>query len=274
MEIRLAVMEQVLPIFELEGDEFDAAAAVFVAQRSTELSEHDTSRTVGHDHGGTEEYISSETEMLSSTLFSRPYYLDDLSAYTTSFEIVKGDFENLKAKFSVDKAYLNAVIRGANAGQARYFKSIRGNLLEYSNILADVISDDEESPRISIADLKRVAICQERAAVVHNTLQIFGIDSRFEAGDLSVKNEDGSVDSEHHAFITFSNNEGERYVFDPTNPVITKDGDGNIISLAPNLIKVQPDSPGHVVGTLKSYGITDGKRVETRKREITYDLDL
>lgn len=270
-EQRRTIMERVLPILELEGEEFDNAVTAFVTARIDELPKHSSTPSISMVHGGTSEFIGPETAMVASGIMTRPYYLDDPKAYEASFSYVKKYYEQFKSKLPADRAYLNAVIAGTNYGQAQYFETYAGDPAARLRAMADIIDDDVPESS-SIADFKKIAVCQERAGVVHNTLLILGIDSKFETGYMSVENEDGTVDREAHAFLTATNSAGERVLFDPTNPILIKDESGNVVSIAPTHFKMNDTTGMEVDGDIKERTIVDGKQEVTRSRRVTYIL--
>jgi hypothetical protein len=269
-----AVMERVLPIFELEGEDFDNAVHEFVAARTVELESHGTESSIGHHDGGTDKFIGPDTAMVGSMLMSKPYYMDDPSAYEIPFKNMKQYYDLYKTKLPTDRAYLNAAVNGVNLGQAQYFESIVGDPGAHRMVMADIIDFDDLDVSTpdngSIADFKKVAMCQERTAVAHNTLKILGVDSRYETGYVSVMNEDGSEQGEPHGFVTFLNTQGGRVLFDPTNPVLVRNERSEITTISPFHFKIGDMADNKAHGVLVERTVTDGELVVTRSRELTY----
>lgn len=271
LENQHEVMAKVLPMFELGDEAFKLAVSEFVNKRVNELSVDAETKYVGYTGGGTEKFIGPHTPMMLSPLLTREYYLDDNAAYVASFEYVRQTYRKFLARHpeNPDKAYINAVLQGANLGQATYFESwYSTNLGARLDVSADIVS--EEVPEVSVADFKRIAACQERAGVAHNTLKIFGLSSRFEAGSVSVQNEEGGVYSEEHAFVSVKNIDGSKVIFDPTNPKYIKNKEGDIVNATASLYKMEDASASAFTGNLTESTRTDDGTNETRNREVTF----
>jgi hypothetical protein len=271
LEVQHAIMAEVLPMFELDDVTFNQVVSDFVEKRVADLSTDAETNYVGFSGGGTSKFIGPDTPMLLSNLMSRDYFLDDNAAYTASFGYIRSYYKKLLAKHpdNPDKAYINAVLQGANMGQASYFETWYGvDANARLDLAADIVSEDVD--RASIADFKRVAMCQERAGVAHDTLQILGLQSRFEAGTIEVKNEDGSTKSEEHAFVSVRNIDGTKVIFDPTNPKVIKNEDGLIVNATAAIYKMEDANAQTFIGELTESTKTDQGTVESRRREVTY----
>lgn len=268
----LGVAAEVTPLFELDETTAVEAFHDFVARRIDELSVGEQQTSVGAAKGGTDEFIRPQTEMILSELLSRPYHMDDPSAYETAFPQIRNLYKQYVEKMSPEKSYLNAVIQGANFAQAVYFGSVVGNPHKRSEVSDDIVSDDPLPETFSIADFEHGAMCQERAGVVHNTLHIFGVESSFVAGDLSVNHEDGSTNSEPHAFLVITGSEGQKYILDPTNPVVYKDEEGQIKTFTPALYKLERGSEGRQHVTLAEFTLIDGAPQQSKTQKLTYSL--
>jgi|GEM_PF-2338790 len=267
-----AMMERVVPIFELDDAAFAPAAKAYIDARVDELSPLASETTVGAAHGGTSKFIGPNTLMLGASLFSKGYYLDDNEAYEPAVGYTRSIYNSASARMAPARAYVFSALRGVNYGQAIYFDSIIGNPNASSRVSADIIDDDLPESEASIRDFKYVAMCQERAGVAHNSLLILGIRSRLERGTISVVNEDGSIDSESHAFLTVERDDGSRYIFDPTNPIMTRNEDGLISDIKPALYKIDSPHTTTITGTLKGYAKTADSLQETRSRQVTYEI--
>jgi hypothetical protein len=76
---------------------------------------------------------------------------------------------------------------------------------------------------------KNVAACAERSAVVQNLYAFLGLKSYMIAGECDI-NEHSK--GELHAFTLIKDEDGYA-IFDSTNPIITKDNNGETVGLAP-----------------------------------------
>jgi len=268
------IMSEAVPILELGDDDFEKAVNEFVAHRIDELSGGSSELNVGLINGATDEFIDAEIPMFRSGQKSREYFLDDNEAYTASFKYVRALFKHfLSQGLEKKRAYLTAVIHGTNSGQVAYFESYFGNEKKLDEITHEFMTDDDTpEERISIADLKGAGVCLERASITHNALKIFGINSRLETGRISVVNEDGSVATEQHAFITFEGLDGKKMIYDPTNPKVIKDSSGVIVGTRPSLYPVLEEGSivtGNIIEFTKN---DDGQILQSRSRQVTYDL--
>lgn len=266
-------MERVLPIFELEGGEFELAAQTYVRDRAAELSADAPKNSVGYAHGGTEHFIGPDRAMVASAMLGRAFYMDDNSAYTAAFPFVKSLYPQMASRLPQDKAYLNAVIGGANYGQAVYFESVKGDEVSMMRALEDFVDLDAPSqPEASIREFKKSAVCQQRAGVAHNTLQIFGVTSRLVNGDLEVAHTDGSNSREHHAFLLVEGTDGRSYIFDPTHPVQIKNHDNGVVHLKPSVYPLQDSSSRELSVTLKEFSVQDGQQTESHSYDLIYHI--
>jgi len=273
-ESMLEIAGRVTPLFELELAEGQAQFADFVDLRIGELSP-DKQRAVGLiNQGGTDEFIAPYTDMVLMALTSLPYHMDDPEAYTTAFPHVRNLYNQLLGDgFAPERAYVNAAVYGTNYGQAKYFESVSGSPQKRLDIADEIISDDEAPEDLSIADFKSVAMCQERAAVVHNTLQILGVESRFATGVLERELEDGAIASEPHAFILVSGTNGKQYILDPTNPTLVWESEGQLSGIRPAFYEYQPDEAGRQTVELREFTMVDGRQQESRRQRLTYTVD-
>lgn len=266
-------MAEVVPLFALVEADSTAAVSDYVTRREAELSQTDRRDSISILQGGTDTYIAPETAMIMSVMFAKPYYLDDKRAYEAAFPYIRSAYGVLREQLPENRAYLNAVIEGVNTGQAMYFGSIAGDPRQRMMLAADIISDeDEDIAPLSVAEFKTSAMCMERAGVAHNGLLVFGVASNFEAGELGVKSDDGSVDTEAHAFLTITGTEGKRYIYDPTNPILVKNEDGGVIAIKPALYPLDTDENGQQEVQLREFTVRDGQTQETRSRTLVYSL--
>lgn len=271
VELRNA-MNEVVPMFEIDQEQAETAAVSdYVQRRMGELSESDPGEAIGLVSGGTDKFIAPDTPMIMSALMSKPYYLNDPGAYEKAFPYIKRSYEGMVTSLSPERAYLNAVLNGVNFGQIQYFGSIAGDIDHRMAVAADFITDDDaEEVPVSIADFNTSAMCQERAGIAHNGLLIYGVESKFEVGSLGVKKDDGTVESEPHAFLTITGTSGNRSIYDPTNPILIKDETGEVVSVRPAFWKLSPDEKGQQEVQLREYTVTGGKPQESRNRTLIY----
>lgn len=266
------IQAEVLAIFELPETDFGSAVSAFVATRMEELKTNNLG-AIDLDTTRVDDFITPEVEMIPSR-YSRPYHMDDPRAYEVSFKRVKQQFEAIakgNPDFEVDRIFLNAAIRGTQIGQVDYFGSYVGHMRNRLGLVADVM-DVDLPERESIAIFGPNAVCQERAAVVHNTLKIMGIDSRFIVGDLGTAQSDNQTGkSESHAWIVIKSRSGKFSQFDPTNPIIYKNSDGNPIWCDPNIKVLSGGEESDVGVVLKEMSINeDGSRTSSDKCRLHY----
>jgi hypothetical protein len=279
MERLHSAMGEILPLLENENEaEAVQAAKEYVARRAQELSASDPGKLVGKgtDGGhGTRTFIGPDTS-LSMTAMGGTYHLDDLAAYEAAFLGVRANYAKLRDKMPPDKAYLNAVVSGANYGQAAYFEGYFGNDRARRTSALDIIDDDAEGGVVqgptSIAGYKGMPLCLERSAVTHDTLLIYGVDSKLHAGHIDNTAEDGTVTGEDHAFLTFPDTTGNEHILDPTNPVVAWNQDGTVAVANPAIYKCAPGADRQAV-ELKEYNIVDGQAVPKNVHKLTYTFD-
>jgi hypothetical protein len=270
------IKEQVKPLLALQGKEAASAANDFVRQRVAELSDASHTIAVGNSYPDTDEFIPPEAKSVAASFFDKPYHFDDLEAYTAALPAIQRVYGELKATTADDdQAYLNAVVHGANEGQVVYFGSYHGDTEARAQIVQDTIEYDNPTPApLSVANLKGVAECQERAGVAHNTLQIFGVDSTFHAGTLTDTDAEGVQHTGTHAFLTFTNTVGEQYIFDPTNPVLVRNENEVVIVARPALYKLDPNHQGSQQAQVKSFHFADGALMPDPPQTVTYDFKV
>lgn len=275
LELLHAQMAEAIPMFEAEDEIFNEWVSEYVSKRSTELSKASKVGAVDIASGGTNDFIGPETPMRAGLLLGgRPYYLNDTKAYEASFATVRNWYNGLKSKLPPEQAYLNAVVRGANVGQALYFESIFGDAQKRMLALGDIINDDEPES-LSISDYKGAAQCLERAGITHNTLKIFGIDSTLEVGKIEKTDEPGTTLAESHAFLTVVSPTGNKYIFDPTNPVVTWSPDHKKAELKPAMYKLDDPNALTYDATLQEFSRTPEGQVEaTKHHEIKYTFTV
>jgi len=269
-EMLHAAMTEVIPILDMEDAESRRyTASAYIDRRVQELAQTDNGKPVGFAHGGTETFIGPQTAMIGAALMDKPYYLDDPKAYEAAVPTIKAGYDYYQDKLTPEKAYINAVIAGANYGQAVYFESYVGDLARRGAVSGDFIDEDAKEAN-SIADYKRVAVCQERAGVAHDTLLIFGVTSRLEGGYLESTDKDGSKQSEAHAFLVVTTHEGEQFIFDPTNPIVHKDKDGAIKNISPAIYSLNDPNADRQVVKLKQFDTAEDGTQAKSTRELTY----
>lgn len=269
------VMAQAIPLFEAEDDQAVTHFAEFIDRRVDELSagSSEDKGAIGSEVLVEEGFIAEDRNMYISML-SKPVVMDDRTAYSTAAPYVKHFFADMPESLSQRAAYVNAVIRAANFGQAAYFKSYVGDFHQREQISGDFISDEPStganSDVVSISDFEGAAMCLERAALVHNTLHIFGLRSTLvlgKMGDLA-EGKDGIV---RHAFLVVEGSDGTKYLFDPTNPRTLKNTEGVIIQIEPNTAKLELDENGEQELQLAGYELNnDGEAVQTESHTLKY----
>lgn len=239
------VMSRIVPIFELSDEEFEEALPEFVAERMTELADGASTEVMTAQTKGTEEFIVPERPQQIMGIMTKPFLMDDPELYIKLIEWTRKQYRDLQAAnpgFDEEKKYVNAAIRGTQVGQWAYFGSYAGSMKKLIQASADIISDEGDiSPYVSIAEIGGGAVCHQRAAAVHNTLRILGIDSKFATGTLSQVVEGVSGESELHAYVVISRN-GKRILYDPTNPVAYKKEGETVTWLAPKLTEIPADT--------------------------------
>lgn len=110
-----------------------------------------------------------------------------------------------------------------------------GNYLGYRELetqhhafYMDNSSSDSEAIPLSELRGKNIAMCTEKAALVQNLLAFLGYQTQLclsQACQIGEK-------AEPHAFNIITTDRG-RFIFDPTNPIIVTDTDGNLINILP-----------------------------------------
>lgn len=267
------VAGEVLPTFGLDQETGAAAFHDFAAQRVEQLSAEDPKKPIGAAYGGTDQFISPETGMILSGLFDKPYHLDDPRVYDVAFPRVREFYNKFQGKVSDEKAYVTAVIHGANYAQAEYFGSVVGDAANRGLVTADNVSDEGiDQEDASIADFKQSAQCQERAGIVHNTLHMFGVKSELITGDLASEQQNGTHASEPHAFLVIDGSEGQQYIFDPTNPIIVRDESGKITSFKPALYPLDLDQQGQQRVEFTEFTDIDGQKQPAKTQTLTYSF--
>jgi hypothetical protein len=290
-------MAEIVPMFDMEPEAGRDSFSTFVDRRIEELSSlpgddnldvSDPSKKIGLFYGGSDAFLPSDVEMVSTALTSRPYYLDDPNAYKQVFDSLSALYkEASRPDRDAQSVFFSAAVSATNVEQANYFGSTYGDEAGRQAVLEDIIdfSDSEEARRISIADLKGVAMCQERAGVAHNTLQILGFtSSKFVSGFLRDAHEHETIMEESeekgggstgtegaHAFVRFTGANGE-YIFDPTNPIIVRAENQAVLAIKPAIYKIEDPSSGvQEVGMIDRTVLADGSSVD-RVRNVVYGL--
>lgn len=246
-----------------------------VANRLNQLLEGSSeSRVLAGDKISYTEFIKPTIGVISeSQLLSKPYYLDDFSVYQEIPEIlaeISSKVESLNIPAETTRIF-NIVFHTVQQAQFMYFNHSLGGseaAEKRASLLADIIEfdaenddvSDEDKP-VSIQDLKEAALCMERAVVCHNLFKFFGIDSTLKTGRL--ESDDGF---EYHAWVEFYREDGQRYLYDPTNPHIIISESGSVINIKPMLIKI--DSQGGPVTTSWKTLREDGTVI--REKQLQY----
>jgi hypothetical protein len=151
------------------------------------------------------------------------FRLDDPHMYHGLLHSVRKRYEQFLGKgLDPVKAFLNSAVFGSEDTQRAYFNNRFGaNASDIIGLLGVDVGDPDQSPSVSISEMKDTAVCMQRAAVEHNLLKILGIPSRLETGMLIVEQEGADPKTEHHAFLRLPNEAGEERIVDPQNPVFT-----------------------------------------------------
>lgn len=239
------ILGQMQQLFDptLSGPESEAQIRAFIDERIATLSESASDERISTEQTGVSDFIVG-TRRVASGSTTNDFLLDDPSAYVPLIVAAKQFYHILQTRPQFappDKQtslFINAAIRGANFGQARYFGSIQGDPRKLFGALWDIL-DDETPPNqaVSISTIGEGAMCAQRAALVHNTLKILGVDSRLLFGKLAILGENGDS-AESHAVVEFMAASGDTYLLDPANPNIVTEKDGTVSNLLPTLARV------------------------------------
>ena len=265
-------MAEIVPMFDLEPEAGREAFSAFVDKRIEELSRLDSGKQIGFLIGGSDTFVAPSTEMVASAIVGRPYYLDDPDAYKRVFDGLSAAYKQaVHPDRNAQSVFLNAAVTVTNVEQANYFGGLAGSDERRQAILVDEIDfSAEEPPRISIADLKGVALCQERAAIVHNTLQILGFTSSKIANGF-LRGE--AQEQEAHMFVRLTGANGE-YIFDPTNPIIVKGDDQTVVGIKPAMYKIEDASTGVQEVTITDQSTAEDGTPLERARHVVYVLEV
>lgn len=264
-------MVEIVPILDQSPDVAAGAFHDYASVKACELAATGPGTSIDKYNGGTDSFIGSDTEITIGTMF-KSFFMDDPKAYEAALPYVQSTFKSLEGRMDPERAYLNAVLAGAQIGEVQYFGSYVGDIRKMMGVAGDFIDDDTDE-RLSVAEFGSGAMCRQRAAVVHNTLKLFGVSSRLELGNLAHITEDGTANTEQHAFLTFENTRGERYILDPTNPIVHRNDDGQITWAKPAFYPLGLVAEGRQQVELKEYVAVDGEQEARIAATLVYTLD-
>ncbi|HPR09360.1 hypothetical protein KDA06_03380 [Candidatus Saccharibacteria bacterium] len=272
------VQARVLELFGLAEGDFEPQVTKFVASRVAELSQDSPGTSIGMGFEREDGFIAADRPMVLSKLHSRPYKMDDPSAYTASFKWLKLQYSLLKQSrttYDDERLLIDAALRATQIGQVEYFGSYTGNETRRMVAVADLIGKDIP-PSESIAVFGSSAMCKERAAVVHNTLKIIGVDSSFMVGNLHVVSLDKQmVEDQPHAWVVVRPKTGGVYQYDPTNPILHIDADGEPTWADPNVKPLDANwHEGVDVGLEEWTTNPDGSKVASEKYQVHYTYSV
>ena len=238
--------------------------SAFMDSRIDMLSRSSDVRSVGI-HTSCTGFIGADASIVSEGEISKRFFIDDPHLYDGLPSKVAQVYELLQSQhpeLSEDESYFIASIHAVQFQQIEYFDNmIIGKRSLRAEMLGDYIDSKYPQETFSIAELKHVAMCMERAAVTHNMLRLLVIDSTLEVGELKVA--DGGAGG--HAWLVVKGVDGVSRIFDPLNCHIIKDESGAIIGMKPLVEKFDGERED-VVATHKI--ITNNQTVE--KHDLTY----
>lgn len=206
-------------------------------------------------------------------LFSKPYFLDDISVYDTLVENLLKTNALIKDRTfeSEQQRLFNLAFHSVNRVQFLYFENVISDhkaQQERTRILADIIENNEvrpeseESPesKVSISDLRSSAMCMERAVVCHNMFRFLGVQSTLRTGKLYTGEK-----YEYHAWVEIERDDGVRYLYDPTNPLLIVNSDNVITTIQPLLIKLEEGEVPSI-----TWKILDSEGNTLKEKELSY----
>lgn len=259
------VRAQFLPLLELGDAEYHQAGAAFVDGRRQALeatAQDGYALSYNAGNGGNFQGYVGPNALLNAQGMGKDYKLDDPTVYDHVAPLMRSIYLDILPQVGGDevKAYLNAAFRTAQHTQQQYFGSVFGDPQRRHNLLGDILDDDGPAIK-SVADLKSVAICSERASVANNVLQILGVEPVMETGSVQFE---GSDRPEPHVYLFVKTTAGKELLYDPTSPTLYFDEAGNLLQTEPALYPAEDaltnrDIATPVVGQHKTFRMVDGQ---------------
>ena len=235
LEATLLIIEGLLSESEDKVKEFITKRLEHLEAGSTKETEISTFSNPLHKG-----YISKETGVRRNMMVE-PMYLNDESLYKDFVDIFKQLRQNEQYKSVTSRQMLMTTVQ---LTMQKYF----GNMLGYNGVEGinrkfysdNSLMSDEPSKPISINDfkLKNMAVCAERASAAQNLLSFAGLDSYLlMSGNCRLSGEESGAG---HVFNVTQSDKGY-FIFDPTNPVLSKNKDGKLLSAQAAIYAITAD---------------------------------
>jgi len=279
----LEVMPSAITLFDLAEKDFEEALPDFAAQRMAKLSEGVSTEFMTNATKGTDEFVRPERPQQVMGIMTKAFLMDDPSLYTTLIWWTRQQFlqtQGSNPEYSEDKTYVSAALQGTLIGQWEYFGSYVGNAEQLISSTADLVfidfdpendaasEDGAASKYASIADVRTAAVCQQRALATHNTFRILGLDSKYKVGKLSEVINGEPDEAVPHAYVELNWHDKQRFLIDPTNPILWRDANGNVTWLSPQITEIPEGSA--TLDTVLSEVVADANG--TRQLQNTHNL--
>jgi hypothetical protein len=223
------VYERLVGLLESDDATYAAGKDDFLQARLRELSETSSQRSINGLVGTHVGFVGPDSEIYPQAL-GIGYRLDDTEPYRIGLDEMRTYYAPYRKKMTPEKAVLNASLMAAQQAEVKYFGNVASDAkgaAEREDLLADVI-DEDTPPYRSIAEFKGRAMCAERAFVCNNILQVLGVQPVVELGSL--KTDD--THEELHAYLLVEASDGSIRIFDPQNPTLSTDKDGNLTHIS------------------------------------------
>lgn len=258
---------RVFDILARESDtEFLAGAQAFINDRLKQLEADTEPKGISIFNPHHMGFIHAESEIRMQALVPG-FYVDDPDIYLAAMTTMKEFYE--KPTWQNQEQYRKLAFFSVQYALERYFGNTFPSDAQQAERTRriwnnDIVSDEDQTDMLThIADFKNIALCVERSAAANNMLSLFGIETELVIGNLE---QDGKGNkAEAHAFLITTNPMGEKLIFDPTHPHVTRNEKAQ--SLKPFIARGGEE---YLVGNNVVVTHTDIIHGEEVSREYTY----
>jgi hypothetical protein len=231
-EVKTNTRDQVLSkidnLLKIENPEQrEQESSKFIDERLESLTRNSSPKEISLFSPAYKGFIHPESTIVRSFLVD-PFCVDDKEIYVSLLDSF-AEFKRLPnwQEKSLREIVSSAVIRAIGNYFGNYWDTNTSDSENKSFYMNHIASD---STKISLNEFKgkRFAVCAEKAAVAQNLLSFLGYDVELIAS-TKCKFSSSDQDRDGHMYNLVSN-ESSHLIFDPANPSMVEDKDGNAVS--------------------------------------------
>lgn len=216
----------------------------YVEKRLANLSETAKSGEMSHIGRGIHRGFLGPKMEIRRNMLVDPFIVDDPDLYMNLFEVIR-TFKEVKSW--KEKSLREIMPNAIQWTLSKYFGNIAaGPNTDLQNREFYIDHTSSDSLPISIKELKGkgFAVCAEKSAAAQNLLTFVGMESELIASGgcrIPEESEEGV-----HSYLLVHGPKGEM-IYDPTNPRLVTDKDGQLTSYSPALYPISEEQSKHLI---------------------------